>query len=281
MPCFLKQALQAARFVTTDTVVHERAVRHVLQLAAEMDLSESPPVIGQRVHRLLRQITGNADPYHEEKKRMNRLALQMLPYLRERMRIAPDPFELAVRLSIAGNMIDLGIFSEVTESAVRAAFEVVLDEPFEGDIECFRRAVDDAESILFLADNAGEIVFDKLLIEQLPAEKLVLAVRGTPVINDATMEDAIEAGITDIVPVISNGSDAPGTVLSECSKEFRQHFESSDVIISKGQGNFETLNDIEKDIFFLFKIKCPVVASHTRFTLGSHVLIPPRIGVCR
>jgi len=136
----------------------------------------------------------------------------------------------------------------------------------------FSRAIAAAERILYLADNAGEIVFDRLLIERLPTEKVTVAVRGLPVINDATLIDAEYAGITELVEVIDNGSDAPGTILEDCSEAFLERFHAADLIISKGQGNYETLSQVHKDIYFLLKVKCPVVARDVGCQMNSLVL---------
>ena len=272
IPCFARQAIEAARFVTDDPAVHERIVRDALRTASKMDLAQCPPVVAQRIHRQLRKITGAADPYRAVKDRFNRMALDMLPELSARVRKAADPLAMALRLAIAGNVIDLGVNGRITEDEARLCVRNVLDEPFDGHLDAFRQAAERAQRILYLADNAGEIVFDRLLIDQLPVGRVTLAVRGGPVLNDATMADAQAAGLCDVVEVIDNGSDAPGTVLSACSEEFRRRFGDSDLIIAKGQGNFETLSDEAADIFFLFKVKCPVVADHVGLPVGTHVL---------
>jgi uncharacterized protein with ATP-grasp and redox domains len=129
-----------------------------------------------------------------------------------------------------------------------------------------------AEDILYLGDNAGEIVFDRLLIEQLPCEKITFVVKGRPILNDAVMEDAQIVGLTDMVDVIDNGSDAPGTILESCSETFRRRFDQSDLIIAKGQGNYETLSEVDKNIFFLVRPKCSVLARHLGREIGSLVL---------
>ena len=126
-----------------------------------------------------------------------------------------------------------------------------------------------------MADNAGEIVFDRLLIELLPLDRVIVAVRGGPVLNDATLSDAAAAGLTEIVKVVDNGSNAPGTVLSDCSEKFVELFESSSMIISKGQGNFESLQTTDRNIFFLLKVKCVVVAEELRTKVGSLVIYHP------
>jgi uncharacterized protein with ATP-grasp and redox domains len=135
----------------------------------------------------------------------------------------------------------------------------------------FRQAVNDAREILYIADNAGEIVFDRLLIERLPIEKVTVAVKGSPVINDVTMEDALVAGLPRIVEVIDNGSDAPGTILESCSGYFQERFEKADLVIAKGQGNYETLSDIDKNIFFILKAKCPVIARDIGCEVGQMI----------
>ena len=271
IPCFARQALEAARFVTDDPAVHEQVLRDVLRSAAEMDLRQPPPFVGQRIHRLLRQLTGADDPYRAAKERFNRMAMDMLPELSARVRQAADPLATALRLAVAGNMIDLGLNGGLTEHEARQAVNGALDEPFHGQVEGFRQAVEAAKDILYLADNAGEIVFDRLLIEQLPAGRVTVVVRGAPVLNDATLADAEAVGLGRIAEVRDNGSDAPGTILPDCSEDFRRRFAQADLIIAKGQGNFETLSDERANIYFLFKAKCPVIADHIGLPVGTHV----------
>lgn len=277
VPCILRQALSTARMVSTDPAVHERVVREVLRWTVEINLNEPPPVLGQRLHRWLREITGLEDPYRAAKDRFNRLAMSLLPDLRATIKAASDPLAMAVRLAIAGNMIDMGVNVNVTESDVRQSIEEVLAEPLAGLQNGFRQAVTEARSILYLADNAGEIVFDRLLIEQIAPARVTLAVRGHPVINDATMTDAQQVGLHEIIEIIDNGSDAPGTILEDCSQDFIRHFTKADLILAKGQGNFETLSDEPRNIFYLFKAKCPVIAAHVGLPVGTHVLAQPGV----
>jgi len=275
IPCFVRQALEAVRFATNDEALHEQVLRKVLLAASEMDLRTSPPVMGQRIHRLIRSLTGQDDPYREAKDRFNKLALQWYGQLKARVDNASDPLETAVRLAIAGNTIDLGVNIGLDESCLREAIEHALSAELVGCVETFRQRVASAQDILYLADNAGEIVFDRFLIEQMPVKKITLVVKGHPVINDATMTDAQTAGITELVEVIDNGSDAPGTILEECSEEFQRRFEGADLVIAKGQGNYETLSDVEKGalpIFFVLKVKCPVIARHLGCRVGSLIL---------
>lgn len=272
IPCTIRQALDAARMVSADPEFHEQILRDVLNWTAQMDLSHSAPVMAQRIHRRLRELTID-DPYRAIKDRMNAIALELIPTLKEKVDSAGDPLIMAVRLAIAGNIIDLGVNGNLTEDHVYEAVKNALIEPFVGDTERFREAVAHAQSILYLADNAGEIAFDRLLIEQLSPQRVVAAVRGAPVINDATLADARAVGLDKIVEVIVNGSDAPATIVTDCSRDFRRRFAEADLIIAKGQGNYESLSDEPGNIFFLFKVKCPVIADHVHQPIGTQILM--------
>jgi uncharacterized protein with ATP-grasp and redox domains len=273
IPCFIRQVLDAARITSNDTQVQLRVLRQALKLASEVDLMQSPPAMAQQIHRYIREFTGNPDPYAELKDRFNKIALQMYPDLRTRVEQSADPLETAVRLAIAGNIIDFGVSSNIEESQVRQTIAESLEAPLDLDeLADFKKAVKEAESILYLGDNAGEIVFDRLLLEQLPCNKIAFVVKKGPVINDATRADAITAGITDIVEVIDNGSDAPGMILEDCSEQFRNRFEKTELIIAKGQGNYETLSEVNKNIFFLLRAKCPVAAGHLDCEVGEMIL---------
>jgi len=272
IPCFARQALEAVRRISVDPAVHERVLREVLRWAADVDMDQPPPVMAQRLHRRLREIIGVEDPYRAAKDAQNRLALDLLPSLEVEVRSAADPLDMAVRLAIAGNVIDMGVNGAVTEAEVRESVAQALRQPLAGDLDGFRRAVAEARNILYLADNAGEIVFDRILIERLPAGRVTLAVRGAPIINDATRADARAAGLEGLVEIIDNGSDAPGTLLRDCGRDFRRRFAEADMVLAKGQGNFETLSEERRLIFFLFKVKCPVIAEDSGWPVGTHVL---------
>jgi len=273
IPCLIRQTFEAARLTTDDKAIHEQVIRKILRAASEMNLRESPPFMAQRIHRLIRQMTGDNDPYRDIKDRFNHFALELYPELKERVERSRTPLDTAIRLAIAGNIIDSGVNLHINETLVHNSIEHALTSPLAGDPEQFRKAVSKANDILYLADNAGEIVFDRLLIEQMPSEKITLVVKGSPVINDACLADAQATGIADLVEVIDNGSDAPGTILDECSEEFKRRFENADLIIAKGQGNYETLSDVKKDIFFVLKAKCPVIAHHIGCEVGSLVFL--------
>lgn len=278
IPCILRQTLDAARLVSDDPAIHSNIMRDTLGMLKEIDFNQSPPAIAQIIHRSIRKQSGINDPYSQLKTKQNQLALEMIPILRDKIKASPDPLLLAARLAIAGNIIDLGVNGDLKLIDIQRAVDQALSEPFIGDAEQFRQAVNRARSILYLADNAGEIAFDSLLIEQLRAERVTLAVRGSPVINDATIEDAKEVGLDKLVKVMNNGSDAPGTILSDCDENFQQLFQQADLIIAKGQGNFETLSEEPVNIFFLFKVKCLMVASLVGQPIGTQILLHGNAG---
>lgn len=273
IPCFLRQSLDAARNVTDDVGLHEQIVREVLRLTADLDLNQPPPWVGQLIHGRLRDLTGVADPYQEAKRRFNWLALALLPEIRERVRRDPHPLIAAAKAAIAANVIDLGVKSALDESQTAAVLRESCSAETHGDFALFQKQVQEAQEILYLADNAGEIAIDRLLIEEIGPERATLVVRGKAVINDATIDDARAVGLDELVRVIDNGSDAPGTILNDCSAELRERFRTADLIISKGQGNFETLSGEDANLFFLLKVKCPVIARHANMPFWVYALL--------
>jgi len=273
MPCLIRQALDAVRLITKDESIHEQVLREVLRVTSTADLHQSPPVMAQKMHRLIRQLTKIDDPYKRMKKHFNTFALAFYPKLQRIIAESKEPLETAVRLAIAGNIIDLGVKSSLkTRDIYKTIDEALMAELDLTTFDDFKAEAATAKNILYIADNAGEIVFDRILIDQLGTERIIFVVKGRPVINDATMEDAEATGLADLVRVIDNGDDAPGTIHESCSEEFHRCFEEADMIIAKGQGNYETLSDFDKNIFFLLKAKCPVIANHLGCKIGTTML---------
>lgn len=275
IPCVVRQSIEAARFADADEDVQDRVVRQVLARVPEVDWQHPPAHLAQFVHRRIRELTNNADPYAEAKKQQNEIAARYSDLYRMEIDHAEFPLKVAVQIAIAGNVIDLGVKSGLDCSQIETEIAQALVIPFVGDVSEFEKAVAAAQRILYLTDNAGEIVFDRLLIEQLPCERVTAAVRGGPVINDATRSDAEFAGLTDLVSVIDNGSDAPGTLLDDCGELFRREFETADLIISKGQGNYGTLRTSSRPIYFLLRVKCDVTALEIGVPVGHMVLLAP------
>ncbi|MFC1835146.1 DUF89 domain-containing protein [Thermodesulfobacteriota bacterium] len=254
LPCFVRQALEASRQATNDEDLHERVLRKVLKAVSVLDLREPSPVMIGHIHRVVREVTGNDDPYRDPKKRFNTAAMDLYDEFERVVDSSDDPIDTAIRFAISGNIIDYVVGADLDGSDVRGAAQHALEDSLpDGAVARFKQAVQSARKILYLGDNAGEIVFDKLLIERLPRDKVTFVVKGRPVVNDVTMKDAQFVGMTDLVEVIDNGTDIPGTYLPVCSDTLVRRFEEADLVISKGQGNYECLAE-EKNIQFLFSL---------------------------
>ena len=271
IPCALKQALDTSRMAGADETMQKKILGEVCMLIPQFPLDATPPQMGVEIHRLIRKLTSNSDPYKKIKKDSQRMALDMYPDLKEEVKRAEDPLSAALKIATIGNVIDFAINDSVK---IQKELEDISNHEFAiFEYGKFKESLKAARTILYLADNAGETVFDRILIEKIPSDKeLYYGVRGAPVINDALEEDAKEASIDEYANIISNGSDAPGTFLESCSKEFRDVFLNADMIISKGQGNFESLYGNGYPVFFLFKIKCLPVARELNGNVGDLIL---------
>jgi damage-control phosphatase, subfamily I len=281
IPCFFRQALEGSRIVGATARQQKKIVDAFARKIPKISLKASPPEIARVGYRLLGIISSDNDPYREIKQKSNRIALRLLGKLRNKVNHAKDKLLIAVELAIAGNIIDFGVKNNLN---IKSELKKILVQENKArhrrslfHYSAFKRTLKTAKNILYLADNAGEVVFDRILIEEIkkiyPEKILYYAVKSKPAINDALIEDAKMCGIDNTAKVIANGTDAPGTILKLCSKEFKRIYQSADMVISKGQGNFESLSSEKRPIFFLFIVKCPVVAKETNSKLGSIVLL--------
>lgn len=270
-PCFLRQTVIALKQQTDDPQVQEDIIKAVAPLIQHADTSKPPAYTTTLIHRLIREKLRD-DPFRRIKQEYNGIALGLYPSLKETVSVSADPLQTAARLAIAGNVIDFGVFTSVDiGGSVSRALETSIAVD---DYRSFTEAVDEAAGILYLLDNAGEIVFDRLLIEELTArgKKVTAVVKGSPVLNDVTLEDAVQTGLTDICAVMDNGCDGIGTILEWTSPAFRDAYDQAEFVISKGQGNFETLFGNRKRTHFLFQAKCEVVARELDLPFGSMLL---------
>lgn len=271
IPCFFRQALHAARLATDDPVKQREVLNRVAIEVPRFPLDATPVEMGRIIHRTIKEVTGNPDPYADIKRHYNELALRMLPQLRRIVSESRNKLETALRIAVAGNIIDLGA---LTEFNIEESLEHALSFDFAiFDFDPFLSLLERTDRILYIGDNAGEICFDLVLVEILSemGKKVQFAVRGVPIINDVTVEDARFCGMDRIAEIVDSGSDAPGTILKYCKPEFVELFRNSKLIIAKGMGNYETLSDEEAPIFFLLKAKCPVVAGELGVKVGDIV----------
>jgi len=281
--CFFKQALEAARMAGADDSAQKKILDEVAKNIPEIKLSSTPPEMGKIIHDVVKKLTGQEDPYKKLKERANEQTLKIYPELRKKIESSYDRLLMAVELAIAGNIIDYGTKNslDVEKELVKILKKEqrIIEEEKESifDFNSFKKALKNAKSILYIGDNVGETIFDCILLEEIkradPKKEIVYAVREKPIINDALKEDAIKAGIDNFAKIISSGSEVPGTIIPLCSKTFIDIFKNSDLVISKGQGNYETLSDEKRPIFFLFMAKCPVIARDVNCEVGEIILV--------
>jgi len=282
IPCFYRQALDAARIAGADELVQKKIIDKISRLIPNFSLETVPPEMGREIYSLVGKISGVKDPFKEMKENSNKFALKLYPKLKQEINNSEDRLLAAVKLSIIGNIIDYG-----AKNTLDVPKEI--DYLFQGNFiinnennsttfkyNQFKEALNKVDTIIYLADNAGEVVFDRLLIEELVKElgkEVIYVVKGKPIINDALIEDALFCGINKVTKITSSGSDAPGTILKYCSPGFMELYQDAELIISKGQGNYEALSEEDKSIFFLLRAKCPVIAEDIGCKVGDMVLV--------
>jgi len=258
--CLFKQGLNTARLVNADSQVHRKILNRIAAGVENINLDQSPAILSKHIYSIVSDVTGIADPYHAAKEHSNQEALRILPDVKRMIAESGDPLITALHVAVAGNVIDLGIGHEFN---LAEDVRTLASTPFaiDGSDE-FRQELRPGYKLLYLGDNAGEIVFDRVLVEQFLKNNVnvTFCVKSGPIINDATMEDARTAGIPDLVPTITTGSDDIGINLEHSSKQFIDILNRADVVLAKGHGNFETCIDFPHNIYFLLKAKCDVVS---------------------
>jgi len=267
--CMMKQAFNTVNVITDDHAVQREVLNRVAEKISYTDLKNSPAEISKSVYEIVSRVTGVKDPYANLKRQTNKEALKLLPVLQHMLAKSADPLITALHIAVAGNIVDIGIGH--TFDLEKDVF-TILSIPFAvDDTGKFEIEIQPSRRLLYIGDNSGEIVFDRLLVQLLIGRgmKVTFCVKSNPIINDAVMEDARVAGLTDMVPVIETGSNDIGINLDRSSKQFRKTLEESDVILAKGHGNFETCNELPYNFYFLLKAKCRVVAQALGITRGA------------
>lgn len=269
IPCFMQQLIRTARLATNDEEMIKSILDEVGYMVKDISMESTPPETADIIYRIIKERTGVDDPYKIIKEKNIKEAISLYPNLKSIINNSSNRLLMAIRLSIAGNVIDFGV-NRVFD--IEYEMKKIIDQDFAiMHYKEFEENLKHADNILFLGDNAGESVFDRLLIEELD-RKVVYAVREKPIINDVTYDDAIASGIDDIADIISSGCTAPATILNQCSEEFLSVFNTSDMIISKGQGNYEGLSDCSRPIFFLLKAKCHIIANDLKINMDDIIL---------
>jgi uncharacterized protein with ATP-grasp and redox domains len=269
IPCFMNQALRAGRMATNDEKIIKAVLDETGDLIKNIPMQNTPAETGMLVYNIVKKHTGVYDPYAAIKARHIEEAKAIFPELVEIVNRSEDKLLTAIRIAIAGNVIDLGINKSF--DIVSDVKEILTKEFAVFDYDGFKNQLAKAKYVLYLADNAGESVFDKILIQQLN-KPVYYAVRSKPVINDVTKDDAIASGIDQVAEIVDSGSEAPGTILDMCNAGFRKLFDNAGLVISKGQGNYEGLSTCNRQVFFLLKAKCKVISDHLSVKEGGIVL---------
>ena len=265
--CIIAQVKTVTRMLGLDEAKRDAAMRETHAYLAHANYEGCTPESMGDLWQILLKHVGGGDPYATIKSLCNQEAMKMIPATREKIARAADPLLVALKYAIAGNLIDYGLEHPVSIEEQNRQIDEIASTAFSiDDSDALKNALADAKTMLYLGDNAGEIVFDKLLIERIrqsyPKIDISFVVKGSPVLNDVTESDAREIGMDAVTRVIDNGDCAPGTVLRRTSEAFQREFHAADVILSKGQGNFESLSGIEKErLFFLFTAKCDTVCA--------------------
>ncbi len=279
-PCTLRHTLAVAQMVTDDESMQREMMNRVMKHLVSVQGGVRPPELATEVHRIIRAASKNGDPYAAVKEKYNSIALGLYEFMKSEVDRSKDPLFTALKLAIAGNIIDFG--SGDGNIDVRFEIEKALQtELAVNHYDAFLENLSHARKILIIGDNTGEIVMDRVFIEELKdrfAGEILYAVRGKPILNDATRHDAEYVGIDSLVRVIDNGYDAPGTLLEHCSEEFRKEYYGADIIVSKGMGNYESLSDEKERIYFAFRVKCAVIARYTGTPEGSNLFITRSAG---
>ncbi len=266
----MRQALETGKIATDDLDKQGEALKQVADLLSDINFTDTPLTVSHKAQRIVRKITGVNDPYEDLKKESNREAMDMYPKLKEKVTNSEDTFYTASKLAVAGNIIDVGPGHEFE---IEETIERVLDSDFSmNHYDRLKDDVEDADEIFYLADNAGEIVFDRIFLEEMEEKDITLFVRSGPVLNDVTVEDAKSVGLDEIseIRTIKNGGQVAG--LDEISEDFFKKLKGADVVISKGQGNYEAFSEVDANIFYMLMAKCPLVARDIGVEEGDIVI---------
>jgi damage-control phosphatase, subfamily I len=271
IPCIIKQSYTLSRLLgVEDKNLQSKIIYETMELLIEVKDFPTAPQFSEKLQSLIKQNLNGSISLKEIKERNLKIAEKYIKYLRTMVEASTDKLETAVRISIIGNTIDLGAnpnFNLEKEINTLTSDKINLNS-----LKLFREDLKKANLILYIADNYEEALFDKILLEQLLPKEIVFAVRSAEILNDITLEDAKSLGIDKMCKVIESGSKISGTAMEQVSNEFLDYFNKADLVIAKGQGNFETLLNSKRKIYFMFKIKCEPIAELCGYPEGMGIL---------
>ena len=270
--CIINQSLKVANAIGADEGLKNELHSTVTDMSKEFSFAQNPPEIAADVYEMMATIANKSDLYDEIKALSTKKAAALVPALKEKLKTSQDKLLMATKIAVAGNVIDLAAKVEFDlEDELTKVFQTAFAQD---DFEAMQDALQNAKTVLVIGDNVGEHIFDYLFIETLqelyPDVEYSYMVRGNPIINDVTMKEAKEAGFDKLCNLVDSGVNTPGFTYSRANEQAQKLFDSVDVIISKGMGNYECLNESKRSsIFFLLKVKCDVVANSLGKKLGD------------
>ena len=272
IPCIESYVLRTAKTVSEDDWLQRKVLLETMDVLRGASFDRSPPEICYDVIKAANKMLGVTDPYKDIKKESNKLAISAAAKAEKLVQDADDPLFAALKMACAANSLDVAVHQE---AAPQDVVKLAQEKEFEvNNYEQLKEDLEGAKSVLYVLDNAGEVAFDKLVIQQLLDKDVTCVVRHSPVLNDATAEDAEAVSLSKLCSVVDPGTDLIGLPLDLCSAEFKETFDDSDVIITKGMANFETLEGSStKNIYFVLMAKCPVVAGMLGVDIGEMVLL--------
>lgn len=262
--CVIKQQLERSPKDAPEDIRREY-MQKVLKVLAEAPKTASAPVVVREINRIQKEMFGFTRDFGEKKRYYNQVMLEKEAGIQERLDQSTDSLKLAIQYAMTGNYIDFGTVNNVDEGKLEQMLDAAPDNPIdEQEYVALQKDLSNAKSVLFITDNCGEIVLDKLLIKQIkklyPRAEITVMVRGGEVLNDATRIDAEHVGLAELAEIIDNGNDIAGTCLEALSGEALTALDNADVILAKGQANFETLRKCGRNIYYIFMCKCDLFA---------------------
>lgn len=267
VPCLINQAFKNGKHANLSDQQQEKYLHEAINYINSQPYSTPAPITSHKTWQMLLEYSTNKDPWYEVKREYNQAMMEYLPHFRAMIQESERPLSTAMRMAIAGNIIDFGAPHQFDIQKAIEKINNTIHENLSVDhsTELFAK-IAQSNRLLYLGDNCGEIVLDRLFLEQLkiafPTLQITFVTRGKAVLNDILPEDALEVGIDAYATIIDNGSGAPSTILSDVSAAFLSAYQDHPVVIAKGQGNFEGLfGSSKKELYFLFMAKCPYIAA--------------------
>ena len=270
--CIIAQSKRVAEAIHADEALSQKILSTAVLMSKDFSYSQNPPEVATPLYEKMAELAEKKDLYDEVKTHSTLKALSFVPLLEQEIQKSSEPLFTATKIAVAGNVIDLA--AEV-EFDLNEELEKIFHTDFAvNDFKILEEKLSKASTLLYIADNAGEHILDKIYIQTLlqlfPKLKITYMTRGRAIINDVTFEEAQEAGFEEICHLMSSGVNTPGFVYNRANKASQELFDKADVIITKGMGNYECLSDYgRKNLFFLLKVKCNVVARSIGKNLGD------------